>query len=119
MRYRIGALITLVIAYWAITPARADDMTIALFEQNISAGGRAAIEARWFIGGIESGLSWANAALEVYGRPKLYCEPGKVALTDDQMIDILRRAVQSHRVDTGSRLAPTLLLAFQEAFPCR
>ena len=42
------------------------------------------------ISGMETGLVWANAMLKNRQQPLLYCEPEKLTLTDDQIIDMMR-----------------------------
>lgn len=94
-------------------------MSIGTFEKNMSAGGVPAVAARYFIEGIEEGISWTNAALVAAKAPQLYCPP-KVTLTIDQTIDIFRHYVASHSVNQNQdRVGLILLMAFREDFPCR
>ena len=101
----------------------AGDMSIDHFHQNIRLGGGKELAARWFISGIEQGLSWANAELKHKQRSTLYCQPD-IALTNDQVIDILDRYIGSHREFINNippdsrRVGFFLLLALQESFPC-
>lgn len=75
------------------------------------------------IGGIADGLDAANQNLQESGKPKLYCVPEAVNLTNDQLIEILRIWVDAYRaksprIETGPP-ALGLLYAMQNAFPCR
>jgi hypothetical protein len=99
------------------------DMSIDHFHQNIRLGGGKEIAARWFISGIEEGLSWANSELKHKQKPLLYCQPD-IALTNGQIIDILDRYIGNHKESVNNmppdsrRVGLFLLLALQEAFPC-
>jgi hypothetical protein len=99
-------------------PATAN-MTINTFEENMEHGGAPAVAAKYYIIGIEDGLSWANAELSNRRGINLYCPPGGIALTPDQTIDIMRRFVRAHSGATSDPIGAILLLAFEELFPCR
>jgi hypothetical protein len=97
------------------------DMSINTFERNIAAGGAPALAARYHINGIEDGLSWANVASGIRIGVKLYCPPSDLALTDDQIIDILRRFVRTNTSINveQDRVGSILLIALQQLFPCQ
>jgi len=63
-----------------------------------------------------------NVELKDGGGTPLYCVPEKVVLTGEQLIDILRRWVESKRPRhprIESAPVPTALLyALRDAFPC-
>jgi len=73
--------------------------------------------ARLYIDGLGSGLSWANVAAKMKGKP-VYCPPGKVAITADQYIDILRRYIADHPHMTNDFVGGPMLFALEDAFPC-
>jgi hypothetical protein len=118
MRYKIVALIAFLMACSAVCPARAD-MSINTFELNIAQGGAPALAARNYISGIEDGLSWANVGSNILHGVRLYCPLGALSLTETQIIDILRRFVQTHNVNTQERVGSILLVALQQLFPCQ
>jgi hypothetical protein len=69
-----------------------------------------------------AGLSAANASLASADKPMLYCAPERISLTGEQLIDILRRYVETKRarvpmIDT-MHPAVILLFALEDAFPC-
>ena len=49
------------------------DMRVDTFERNMASGGAPALAARYYITGIEDGLSWANAEIKnaVWRKPLL------------------------------------------------
>jgi hypothetical protein len=72
---------------------------------------------------IEDGFGAANDELDATGKPKLYCAPEGVKFTGDQLIAILGKWVDANR-GKAPRLdaappAMALLLALEDAFPCR
>ncbi len=62
------------------------------------------------------GFATANWDLKNNGKSPLYCEPIKIYLTDEQLIDILRRWAKAHPTNLPTAMA--LLLALKDAFPC-
>jgi hypothetical protein len=65
-----------------------------------------------------NGFAWANADLKYRKREPLYCPPGKLALTGEQLIDILRRKVRHDPAFGSEYVGLGLLFALQETFPC-
>jgi hypothetical protein len=96
------------------------DMSVETFERNMASGDAPALAARYYITGIEDGLSWANVESKKRFGVKLYCSPGSIALQGDQIIDIMRRFVRAHDyMDLQEqRVGVVLLLALEELFPC-
>lgn len=78
---------------------------------------REKIEA--LIGGMENGLVWANAALKNRGQSPLYCQPGKLVLTDFQIIDMMRRAIKDAPKMGDYPLGMAVLMTLQKTFPCQ
>ena len=62
------------------------------------------------------GFAIANWDLKQNGKPPLYCEPVKITLTAEQLIDILRQWAKAHPSNFPTVMA--LLFALKEAFPC-
>ena len=71
------------------------------------------------LGQVGNGLSWANSRLAFLKRPKLYCQPGDLALTDAQTIDILRQHARTNQKLQQAPFGLALLVAFEEEYPCR
>lgn len=69
----------------------------------------------------EDAFSWTNASLHNRGDAQLYCVPDRLALTNDQVIDIVDRYAVS-RADVVDQdqmyLAMFVLFAMEDAFPC-
>jgi type II secretory pathway pseudopilin PulG len=70
-----------------------------------------------YVSGIATGIGWANTHQENKGQP-IFCQPRKLALTDDQTIDILRRYVEQHPEYGGHPVGVILLEAFMVTFAC-
>ena len=74
--------------------------------------------ANW-IGGMQLGLPWANVMLKGRGQPLLYCQPEKLTLTDDQMIDMMRRAMKDNPKWGDFFVGMMVLVTLQRSFPCK
>ena len=70
------------------------------------------------IGGIAQGLFWSNMYLRHQGRPAHYCAPERMAMTDEQVIHILRRHVQANPQTGNFPLGIALMESLKETFPC-
>jgi hypothetical protein len=71
------------------------------------------------LGQVGNGISWANSRLSFLKRPKLYCQPGNLALSDPQTIEILRQHVRTNQKLQEAPFGLGLLVAFEEEYPCR
>ncbi len=68
------------------------------------------------------GISWANTYLDVTRHEPLFCQPGKLAITPEQYLDIASRYVREHPSDAqkpANSLGLILILSLIEAFPCK
>jgi hypothetical protein len=72
--------------------------------------------AEW-INAMQIGMMWANVMLKDRGQPMLYCQP-EIAITNDQMLDMLRRAVKDNPKWGDFPVALAVLVTLQWAFPC-
>lgn len=79
----------------------------------------------WFksyMRGVGVGYGWANAELATRGHPRLFCTPAKLALYEQNYLDILDRylavRLREGRNPETILLEPLLLKALQDAFPC-
>jgi hypothetical protein len=68
----------------------------------------------------EQGMVIANSYLQAFrNEVPLYCSPPNLALTGEQLIDILRREVeQNQRLYKGKSWSLVLIFALQKIFPC-
>ena len=65
----------------------------------------------------------ANAALEVRGKAKLFCQPGSLTMNPENYISIFERYLGENHFTDGKSLTPipietVLLHALQSTFPC-
>jgi len=76
---------------------------------------------KFYITGVGVGLMWANTGLENIGRPPLYCQPGKLALNVDNILQILDDYIDRKKDQLKPDLPVEMLLlyALKETFPCK
>jgi len=80
-------------------------------------GTKHTLDTTWLYG-VQNGFAWANAANESHGLPPLYCQPRNLALTQDQVIDILDNYIKAGKATLQSEVSLVLLMALKNAFPC-
>ena len=68
--------------------------------------------------GVAEGWLWANELQKQQHGPGLYCQPGKLSLTSDQVYTILQQYVDEHPKSAADPAAYVLLSALRETFPC-
>ena len=68
--------------------------------------------------GYGDGFGWANTELARNGEKRLFCVPGKLAITPEQNAEILRSYVKNHPVFGGAPGGFALLRAYEDTFPC-
>jgi hypothetical protein len=104
-----GALVT------SVLPVRAE-MTAREFltKHTTSQTGRA------FLGGVAAGIGWANGVMNDLTNGQIYCPPGKIALTLDQNIDLMKQYLATAaEPEKDYPLGFVLLLSLRSAFPCK
>jgi hypothetical protein len=67
---------------------------------------------------VEDGISWADADLKSRHQPMLYCPPAKLALTGEQLVDMLHREVKENPIDADFPFGLGLLNSLEKVFPC-
>ncbi|MGH6878211.1 MAG: hypothetical protein ACREHV_12690 [Rhizomicrobium sp.] len=71
------------------------------------------------LSGIYSGLSQANSYLADDRREApIYCVPEQLALTEDQMVSLLRKSVQEDAQMGQMPVSAALLVVMKKTFPC-
>jgi hypothetical protein len=91
--------------------------TLDVYDKFLVPEDRKGIES--FIGGMQIGLLWANVVLKERGQPLLYCQPDKLVITDSQMIDMMRRAMNDNPKWGDFPLGMMVLVTLQRTFPCK
>jgi hypothetical protein len=71
-----------------------------------------------YVNGIESGMGWINATLVNQHDQPVYCSPRNLGLTADQLVDIIRKQVESTPSLATSPVGLTLLFGLKDDFPC-
>lgn len=78
---------------------------------------------RDYLDGSVNGLTWANASLQHKNLPPLYCQPPKLTMNVDNMIQLLDGYLERNKELVGRLTDPALglimVIALQEAFPCK
>ena len=73
-----------------------------------------------YIGAFADGANWANIKLQGQSRPRLYCPPDNLAITNNQSFSIFLEAVEKYNGE-GKPSSMRGWFIFQgliEAFPC-
>jgi hypothetical protein len=83
----------------------------------IDAGGDQATLVTLWLSGNANGISWVNVELKD-GKAAVYCPPGKLAITPEQDVDILRRFVRDHPKYGGAPAGLAMFEALKFTFPC-
>ena len=88
-----------------------------------TATGEAKADLDYYVSATAQAYLWANADAETKGRQPLYCAPARLALTSEQVQDILDRWLDRRPAALGPEsdayLALEVLLALQATFPCQ
>jgi len=73
-----------------------------------------------YLSSIELGMSWVNVLLAEDRKERpLYCPPNTLALTGEQLVDILRKELEGSPEEGSRPLGLVLMTALQKAFPCQ
>jgi hypothetical protein len=67
---------------------------------------------------ISLGMNWTNAFMFVNHKFHLYCLPGSLVLTGDELADIVKRFVKKTPNDGIQPVGMIMLFALRDAFPC-
>ncbi|WP_175683849.1 hypothetical protein [Burkholderia cenocepacia] len=70
------------------------------------------------IGGIGTGIEWANTALSVRGQQPLFCPPQKLATNAANNVSMLESFISAHQSKDDLPVGLILLQAYIETFPC-
>ena len=84
----------------------------------VHAGGPNASVMRTYVVGVSSGLLSANSELALDGQKQFYCQPRKLALTGDQVVQILRDYLEENPKLADDIVSPVVMEALKSAFPC-
>lgn len=89
----------------------------AEFLRDIDAGGANGKSASLALYAMSIGVLWANTEIEGTGAAPLYCQPRRLALTQDQTISLIRKYVEDHTA--GHYPAGLVVMkALKYSFPC-
>lgn len=67
---------------------------------------------------IGGALLWYNVAAKVEFGQTLYCPPGRLTITGQMYLEMLRQHLRKNPSDQTYPVAGALLAALREAFPC-
>jgi hypothetical protein len=114
MRNSCLSLISLLVSVTALSPTIAEMSAQVAIEKH-----KRNDPNTWlFVNGMEQGMDWYNTQLEYVGGKQLYCAPGKLALTVDQILGIVERYLDKHGTIRKDPVGAVLLTALIETFPC-
>jgi hypothetical protein len=72
-----------------------------------------------FVEGMTLGLLWGNVTLKDQGQPLLYCQPEKLVITGNMMIDMMRSALKDNPRWGAFPLGMMTMVTLQRTFPCK
>jgi hypothetical protein len=64
------------------------------------------------------GMFWSTMQLQSEGKTPLFCQPSKVALTTEQILDMLRREVKETPPLADMPYGLAMLKTLEKVFPC-
>lgn len=71
-----------------------------------------------WLDGVYNGLLVASIDMAQDNRGSLFCPPGKMAMTNDQVKSIIDQYLTTHKVQMDWPISVVLLGALKEVFPC-
>lgn len=72
-----------------------------------------------FLAGMVEGLGSANAGVVVEGQRPLYCAPREIALTANQVLQLMVRHIERKPNHGTLPAGAIMLVSMQENFPCK
>ena len=72
-----------------------------------------------WLDGIYNGLVIADVFGSDLNNNSIFCQPEKLALTEENLEDIINRYIKTRQIKPDSDLAIILVFALQEVFPCQ
>lgn len=109
-----SSIATLLLVGATCGAARAEMTTSAFVELYRKAGPADKQHLEQLASASENGMAW----YAVYSKVDLYCQPKAMALTGNQVMDILRRQIVSNEMVAKSPWGLGLLYALKATFPC-
>jgi hypothetical protein len=118
---KLGLVSAICLAFFSITAAAREELnTVRKFMHSYDNGNvtdRAIAEIG--ISQMEQGFAWMNAYLVATRRePAASCQPGNLALTSEQVIDIMRRETAKYPALQDKPIGLVLLRGLIATFPC-
>jgi hypothetical protein len=114
-RAAIGVSLLLLWSLLFTGPVQSDAVTANEFVKAYSASdpaGKQSLDA--ILGAMEDGMGWYKVGSKI----KLYCLPDKLALTGNQIFNILRRQIAAAPNLGTMPYGLAVLLALEQTFPC-
>jgi Rap1a immunity proteins len=71
-----------------------------------------------YLRGVMDGLTQANVALAIEGKPQLFCLPPNLAITAAQAEDIMLREAKQTTAPDSADISLLLYFGLEETFPC-
>jgi hypothetical protein len=113
---RGAAVICVVASISAIGASSNIEMSVRHYEYFKANGGDA---FTLYLKGLENGFGVANAFLTIESKRPLYCQPGKLVLTHDNVARILDAEMKVTRRDLDTPLSMVVLDGLRRTFPCK
>ena len=113
----VRAFLIMALLFLIISPAKAGSEVST--RDMLNSYDKGASIAVAYLQGLRQGLEWANALNNTTHQRPLYCSPPKIALTLDQYVSVTKDYLRKRPELNEQPVGLTMLLAAEEAFPCR
>jgi len=71
-----------------------------------------------YLNGVGNGFMFANARLELKGKPTLYCQPGGLTLNSGNYISLIEGVASRDDLPPSLDIEVMLLIGLEREFPC-
>jgi hypothetical protein len=100
-----------------VSKSFAMELTVDTYTSAMRKGGDDKAIVTVWLDGLFRGFEWANAAPN-NSNGRLFCSPRKMGVQDEQVRSILDRYIETYHPGGSDWVAPHLLTALREVFPC-
>ena len=97
-------------------------ITIDEAREDYAAGGTKQFMLELYLNGQQQGLQWVNIEFEDIGRDPLFCSPGKMAITGENVYrltnDYIKEREDADSIEGSWPFTMYVMRALVDAFPC-
>jgi hypothetical protein len=96
------------------------EVTIRNYKATKNAGGHQWNLMQIYFSGFSNGLGYANAELSASGKAPLFCQPGKLKINTENLVDIIDHTIERANPPLADDMfvEGIVLVGMQYTFPC-